>query len=163
MKLKIKKLHPDAVIPKYGTPGASGFDLVALGDVTIGPGETKMVKTGIAVEVPPGFELQVRPRSGISLKTPLRVANAPGTVDSDYRGECCVILTNVSGVSNITMSRTDGLLVDISFRAPILMEIKKGERIAQGVICPVLQVEFEEVEELSDTSRGADGFGSTGK
>jgi dUTP pyrophosphatase len=96
MKLKIKKLHPDAVIPKYGTPGASGFDLVAIEPYVIGPGQTALIKTGLAVAVEPGYELQVRPRSGISFKTTLRVANSPGTVDSDFRGEVCVIMTNIA-------------------------------------------------------------------
>lgn len=152
MKVKIKKLHPDAVVPKYAKPGDSGFDFVALEDTMIGPGETKLVKTGIAVEIPEGFELQVRPRSGTSLKTPLRVANAPGTVDSGYRGECCVILTNTAvGEYDSNNHHTNTQF------------IKKGDRIAQGVICPVIRAEFEEVEELSDSERGTGGFGSTGK
>jgi dUTP pyrophosphatase len=92
--------------------------------------------------VPAGYELQVRPRSGTSLKTGLRVANAPGTVDSDYRGEVCVIMTNTGDQ---------------------MYYINKGDRIAQGVICPVFQVEFEETDTLDDTSRGSNGFGSTGK
>lgn len=145
MKVKIKKLHPDAVIPKYAKDGDSGFDFVALEETEIYPGETKLVKTGIAVEIPVGFELQVRPRSGTSLKTPLRVANAPGTVDSGYRGECCVIMTHIGAY-------------DVN---PFI--IKKGDRIAQGVICPVIRAEFELVEELSDSERGSGGFGSTGK
>jgi dUTP pyrophosphatase len=144
MKVQIKKLSPDAVIPEYKTSGASGFDLVALEDIEILPGETKMIKTGLAFSVPEGFELQVRPRSGTSLKTPLRVANSPGTVDSDYRGECCVIMTNTS-------------------KMLITQCIKKGDRVAQGVICPVVRAEFEVVEDLSETVRGAGGFGSTGK
>lgn len=149
MNVKIKRLHPDAVIPKYATPGAAGFDLVAIETVTIRPGETLLVKTGIAVEIPQGYELQVRPRSGTSLKTPLRVANAPGTVDSDYRGEVCVIMTN-----------THYDCINTEFGQ---FHFHKGERIAQGVICPVIQANFEEVTELSDTSRGTGGFGSTGK
>jgi dUTP pyrophosphatase len=158
MKVKIKKLHPDAVIPEYKTAGASGFDLVALEDTLVMPGETKMVKTGIAVEVPEGYELQVRPRSGTSLKTPLRVANSPGTVDSDYRGECCVIMTNM-GVA-MSLDNTPGK-TRLSMSASQM--IKKGDRIAQGVICPVVHVEFEEVQELSDSIRGSSGFGSSGK
>lgn len=156
MKLKVKKLHPDAVVPEYKTAGASGFDLVALEDTEIYPGQTLMVKTGIAVEVPEGYELQVRPRSGTSLKTPLRVANSPGTVDSDYRGECCVIMTN----TQLALEKNHPLAHTIA-NGP--QQIKKGERIAQGVICPVMRVEFELVEELSDSTRGAGGFGSTGK
>ena len=147
MNVKIKKLSPDAVIPRYATLGAAGFDLVAVEDVQLFGGQTKLVKTGLAVELPMGFEMQVRPRSGTSLKTPLRVANAPGTVDCDYRGEVCVIITN-------TLAPNGDLA---------LVEIKKGERIAQGVICAVEHAEFVEVEELSGTARGAGGFGSTGK
>lgn len=150
MKVKIKKLHPDAVIPKYATPGAAGFDLVALEDVEILPGCTRLVKTGLSVEIPTGYELQVRPRSGTSLKTALRVANAPGTVDSDYRGEVCVIMSNTN------------VYQGIDYKAKV-ENIKKGDRIAQGVICPVFQAEFEVVEDLSVTDRGAGGFGSTGK
>lgn len=146
MKIRIKKLHEDAVIPKYATNGSSGFDLVALEDVRFDPGETKLVKTGLAIDVGYGYELQVRPRSGLSLKTPLRVANSPGTVDSDYRGEVCVIISNT--ISNKGYE-------------PYL--IKKGDRIAQGVVCPVVQADIEVVDYLDDTARGAGGFGSSGK
>jgi dUTP pyrophosphatase len=142
MKLKIKKLNQDAQIPKYATPGSAGFDLAAIQQIEIAPGETELVKTGLAVAVPHGFELQVRPRSGTSLKTGLRVANAPGTVDSDYRGEVCVIMTNIGNTTQI---------------------INAGDRIAQGVICPVYQIEFEETDTLDDTQRGSNGFGSTGQ
>ena len=156
MKLKIKKLYPDAVIPKYQTKGASGFDLHALEDITILPGETKLVKTGLSVAVEEGYELQVRPRSGLSLKTPLRVANSPGTVDSDYRGEVCVIINNTMEplMREYTPEEDDRQTFSL---------IKKGDRIAQGVICPVLQVEFEEVDNLDETDRGSGGYGSTGK
>lgn len=152
MQVKIKKLHPDAVIPKYATSGSSGFDLVAIEDVELKPGETKLVKTGLAVDVGAGWELQVRPRSGVSLKTSLRVANAPGTVDSDYRGEVCVIMTNNS------FPIVEGAMI-----TKVIHNIKKGERIAQGVVCAVEQAEFVEVESLDDTSRATGGFGSTGK
>lgn len=155
MKLQIKKLHADAVIPKYQTKGASGFDLHALEDVDIEPGQTKLVKTGLAVAVQEGYELQVRPRSGVSLKTPLRVANAPGTVDSDYRGEVCVIVTN-------TQSIFPGLVPGVAVGIDLAQHIKKGDRIAQGVVCPVVQAEIEQVPELDETVRGSGGFGSTG-
>lgn len=148
MKIRIKKLHPDAVTPKYATNGSSGFDLVALEDVTLELGQTKLVKTGLAVDVGPGYELQVRPRSGLSLKTPLRVANSPGTVDSDYRGEVCVIMTNSAGYQPAGYGS---------------VTIKKGDRIAQGVVCPVMQADIEVVDYLDETDRGAGGFGSTGK
>lgn len=152
MKIRIKKLHPDAVTPKYATNGSSGFDLVALEDVEIAAGETKLVKTGLAVDVGYGYELQVRPRSGLSLKTPLRVANSPGTVDADYRGEVCVIVTN---------SETRRYLPSGELTTTYTYWIKKGDRIAQGVVCPIIQVEFEEVESLENTERGSGGFGST--
>lgn len=149
MKVRIKKLHPDAVVPKYATKSASGFDLVAIEDQTIYPGCTNLVKTGLAVSIPEGYELQIRPRSGLSLKTNLRVANSPGTVDADYRGEVCVIMHNAAVYQGIDyMQKCE--------------HIKRGERIAQGVICPVQQVDFEEVQELDETNRGSGGFGSTG-
>lgn len=151
MKIRIKKLHEDAVIPKYATNGSSGFDLVALEDVSIAPGETKLVKTGLAVDVGPGYELQVRPRSGLSLKTPLRVANAPGTVDADYRGEVCIIMTNIATASSPSDAWTKGY------------KVTKGERVAQGVVCPVVQADIEVVDYLDETDRGSGGFGSTGK
>jgi dUTP pyrophosphatase len=147
MKVKIKKLHPDAQIPKYAHLGDSGFDLVAIEDVSFNGGETRLVRTGLAISVGSGYELQVRPRSGLSLKTPLRVANSPGTVDSSYLGEICVIVTN-----------TDPPL-DSRYSSRY---IKKGDRIAQGVVCPVERVEFEEVESLDETERGDGAFGSTG-
>ena len=151
MKIKIKKLHPDAVIPQYATAGSSGFDLVALEDVSFKPGETKLVKTGLSVDVGPGYELQIRPRSGLSLKTALRVANAPGTVDSDYRGEVCVIMTH------------SGSYIPTAHGKEYTIEsIVKGGRIAQGVVCAVEQAEIEVVESLDETDRGAGGFGSTG-
>lgn len=143
MKIRIKKLHPDAVTPQYQTNGSSGFDLVAIEDVAIKSGETKLVRTGLAVDVGYGYELQVRPRSGLSLKSPLRVANSPGTVDADYRGEIGVIMTNIS-------------ILEFAWK------ISKGDRIAQGVVCPVVQADIEVVEYLDETKRGSGGFGSTG-
>mgnify|MGYP000884084635 CR=1 FL=1 len=140
--VKIKKLHPDAIIPTYGSKYAAGFDFYALEDIVILPGETNLVKTGIAMAIPEGYEIQVRPRSGMSLNTSFRVANAPGTIDSDYRGECCVIGNNI-GI------------------APYV--ITKGSRIAQGVLSKIPQANFQVVEDLNDTERGQGGFGSTGK
>lgn len=153
MKIRIKKLHVDAVIPKYATPGSSGFDLVSLEFVSLRPGETRLVKTGLAIDVGPGYELQVRPRSGLSLKTRLRVANSPGTVDSDYRGEVCVIMHNSASEGDELGNGHSGHME----------YIEKGDRIAQGVVVAVEQAEIEVVESLEDTARGAGGFGSTGK
>lgn len=147
----VKKLHPDAIIPKYQTAGASGFDLHALEDVLLMPGETHLVRTGLSFEIPPNTELQIRPRSGLSAKTKLRIANAPGTVDEDYRGELKVIIEN-------TTSRYFGIVPN-SFGG---IEIKKGDRIAQAVLCPIIRALIEEVTEINETSRGNGGFGSTG-
>jgi dUTP pyrophosphatase len=151
MRVRFKLLHPDAKLPAYATAGASGFDLVAIEDVEINRGETVLVKTGLSVEVPEGFEMQIRPRSGLSLKTPLRVANSPGTVDSDYRGEVGVILTNIAVYE-----------ID-NYGNSTKQKIKKGDRIAQGVICPVVRADFVIVQEHTETIRGSGGFGSTGK
>ena len=151
MDIKIKKLRPDAVIPQYAYPGSSGFDLVAIEDYIVYPGHTVLVKTGLAFSVPVGFELQVRPRSGLSLKTKLRICNSPGTVDSFFHGEVCVIIENIQEPFSYGGVRTPPY------------EIKKGDRIAQGVICPVYQANFVEVEDLGESERGTNGFGSSGK
>lgn len=176
--VKIKRLHPDAVIPQYATELAAGFDLVAVEDVVIAPGETKLVPIGFAVEIPEGFEMQIRPRSGVTLKTMLRVGNAPGTIDADFRGEVKVIVDNVAlaklqvgsdgrmgpSFEYVTVfhdvegsrKRADGLTPDGTYL------IRKGDRIAQGVIAPVYRADFIEVDELGETERGGGGFGSTG-
>lgn len=146
VRLAFKKLDPDAVIPSYKSTGAAGFDLTALEDVYIYPGHTALVRTGLAVEVPEGFELQVRPRSGLSLTTKLRVGNSPGTIDSDYRGEIKVILENTDFIGSHTI--------------PTM--VKKGDRIAQGVLIGLPKVIIVEEDTLSDTERGDKGFGSTG-
>jgi dUTP pyrophosphatase len=142
MVLKIKKLNPDAIIPAYQSEEAAGFDLHSIEDVILKPGERKLIKTGLAFEIEKGFEIQIRPRSGLAYKHGITVLNSPGTIDSDYRGEIKVLLINLGNES---------------------FEIKKGDRIAQAVVAPVVQAEFEEVEILSDTKRGSGGFGSTGK
>lgn len=141
MQVKLKKLHPEAKIPSYQSKGASGFDFCSIEKKVIKAGEWELVKTGLAFEIAEGYELQVRPRSGLALKNGISVLNSPGTVDSDYRGEICVILINHSKVD---------------------FSIEVGDRIAQGVIAKVEQVGFELVENLSDTQRGEGGFGSSG-
>lgn len=143
MKIKIKKTHQDAIIPAYQTAGASGFDMHSVQEYKVYAGQVLLVDTGVAFEIPEGYELQVRPRSGLSFKTPLRIANSPGTVDADFRDSIKVIIENRSDNEEYT--------------------IKKGERIAQGIICPVIQAKFVEADDLSDTVRGTSGFGSTGK
>lgn len=171
INVKVRKLHDDAVIPRYATDGASGFDLVAVEDVVIAPGETKLVRTGLAFEIPPGYEMQIRPRSGISLKTKLRVANSPGTIDEDFRGEVCVIVDNTHetdfwGDYAHQPDLIDGnsLSWDIGVAYSInTYLIRKGDRIAQGVIVPVVRANFEVADgELTETGRGAGSFGSTG-
>lgn len=157
MIVKIKKLHEDAIIPEYQTEGAAGFDLHALETTDIYAGQTVLVRTGLAFEIPKGYELQIRPRSGMSLTTKLRVANSPGTVDADYRGEVCIIMENIEP----TLVTVDGGVEDVSFKYGTFVE--KGERIAQAVLKRVERADFIVVEELSDTKRGSGGFGSSGK
>jgi dUTP pyrophosphatase len=142
MKLKIKKLNPEAIIPAYQTKEAAGFDLHSIENVILKPGERKLIGTGLAFEIEYGYEVQIRPRSGLAYKHGITVLNSPGTIDSDYRGEIKVLLINHSNEE---------------------FEIKKGDRIAQAVVAPVIQAEIVEVEELSSTKRGEGGFGSTGK
>lgn len=139
MQVKIKKLHSDAQIPAYAKPGDSGFDLSAAEPLGIGPYESAIVKTGLAFEIPEGYELQVRPRSGVTTKTDLRVQL--GTVDSGFRGEVGIIVDNNSGS---------------------YFPVPKGYRLAQGVICPVQRAEFIESDDLSPTERDTGGFGHTG-
>jgi dUTP pyrophosphatase len=133
-------------LPTYGTPGAAGMDLRAAiaedAPITLAPGERAMVPTGLSIAVPEGFEAQVRPRSGLAVKHGISCVNTPGTIDSDYRGEVHVVLINL-GQEPFTLRR--------------------GERIAQMVIAAYARVEWEEVEALTETARGAGGFGSTGR
>ncbi len=150
MDVKIKVLHKDAKIPAYQSEGASGFDLHALENYTIYSGQTELIRTGLAFEIPENTEIQIRPRSGLSLKSPLRIANSPGTIDEDFRGEVCIIMTNID---NTHLTQFPGNA----------MVITKGDRIAQGVLVPVLKASFEVVEELSNTVRGTNGLGSSGK
>ncbi|WP_205436991.1 dUTP diphosphatase [Helicobacter suis] len=141
VKLLLKKLHPEANLPAYQSVGASGFDLHALEDLIIAPKSVGLVKTGLAIGLEEGYEVQVRSRSGLALKHQIIVLNSPGTVDSDYRGELQIILMNLS---------------DTPFH------IHQGDRIAQGVLCQVVRADFKEVEQLDQTKRGAQGFGSSG-
>lgn len=144
LRTKIKRVR-DVELPRYAKPGDSGFDLVAAEDTIIWPGETKVVQTGLAFEIPPGYELQVRPRSGMTRNTKLRVVL--GTVDSGYRGEVGVLVDN------------NERPISLNMKAHV---IEKGTRIAQGVIAPVVTAHFVEVDELSKSDRGTGGFGSTG-
>ncbi|MBZ6022460.1 deoxyuridine 5'-triphosphate nucleotidohydrolase [Bacillus cereus] len=156
LRVKIKRVK-DVELPKYAREFDAGFDLVAAEDTVIYPGGTKVIPTGLAFEIPPGYELQVRPRSGISRKTFLRVVL--GTVDSGFRGEVGVIVSNTSYPGNTIAL---GINDDNEIYMNVKYEIKKGDRIAQGVIVPVVTAHFEEVDKLSESDRGTGGFGSTG-
>src|SRR5574344_722893 len=143
MKVKIinKSQHP---LPQYATPYSAGMDLRAnLSEpVVIKPLERKLIPTGVYIALPEGFEAQIRPRSGLALKHGVTVLNTPGTIDADYRGEICVILVNLSSEDFV---------------------INDGERVCQMVIAAYIHIDWKEVDELSDTERGAGGFGHTGK
>ncbi len=141
--VRLKRLpHGEGLaLPAYATSDAAGMDVLAAEDCVIAPGQRHAVATGLAVAIPQGYEIQVRPRSGLALKHGITVPNTPGTIDSDYRGELKVILIN-HGAGDFT--------------------IQRGDRIAQLVLAPVTQAAWEEVGELDTTTRGAGGFGSTG-
>lgn len=133
----------DLPLPRYMTPGAAGMDLQAAldADLVLAPGERRLVPTGLAIAVPPGYEAQVRPRSGLAYRDGLTLLNAPGTIDSDYRGEVQVLVVNLG-------------------QAPV--RLTRGDRVAQLVVAPVAACVWDEVATLPDTARGAGGFGSTG-
>ena len=144
VKVLVKKLNSKAQLPKYKTSGSSGMDLMALieNPIKIKPQESALIATGIAIDIPEGTEVQIRPRSGLAAKSSISVLNTPGTIDSDYRGEIKIILFN-HGKEDFTINNND--------------------RVAQMVLMPILKTEFEEVEDLPETLRGSEGFGSTGK
>jgi dUTP pyrophosphatase len=141
--VRLKRLpHGEGLeLPRYATQGAAGMDVLAAEDVTLAPGGRHAVATGLSVAIPPGYEIQVRPRSGLALKHGISVPNTPGTIDSDYRGELKVILINHGGEP---------------------FAIQRGDRVAQLVLAPVTLAEWDEVGDLDETARGAGGFGSTG-
>lgn len=141
LELKIRKINEEAKLPEYAHEGDAGLDLFSVDDITILPGESKLIKTGIQIELPRDTEAQVRPRSGLALKNQITVLNTPGTIDEGYRGEVGVILIN---------------------HGKEQFHVEKGMKIAQMVIKPVLKVTIKEVVELTDTTRGKGGFGSTG-
>jgi len=144
IEIKLSRLpHGEGLpLPRYATDYAAGLDIHAAEELALQPGQRHAVATGFAIEIPHGYEVQVRPRSGLALKHGITCLNTPGTIDSDYRGEVKVILANLG-------------------REPF--EIRRGERIAQLVPAAVLQAKLVEVEALADTARGAGGFGSTGR
>jgi len=143
IKILIKRLSKEVPLPKYETSGSSGMDLAAYINTTIAlePGKSVIVPTGLSLAIPEGFEVQIRPRSGLAAKKNITVLNTPGTIDADYRGEIKIILINHSNKEFI---------------------IDNGLRIAQMVVCPTMQAKLEEVDELNNTVRGKGGFGSTG-
>ena len=143
VKILIKKLNPSVQLPSYKTNGASGMDLMAFTEkpISLEPGKSCLVPTGLSVAFPEEYEIQIRPRSGLAAKNSISVLNTPGTIDSDYRGEIKVILINLGKNTFI---------------------IENNLRIAQMVVCPIIQAKLEDVKELSETTRGSDGFGSTG-
>ncbi len=142
-KILIKKLSEEAIIPKYETDGSSGMDICAniKKEIKIQSGDKALIPSGFSLSIPKGFEVQIRPRSGLAAKKGISVLNSPGTIDADYRGEIKIILINLSKEE---------------------FTVEKNMRIAQMVVAPIIQVNLEEVEELPKTSRGSGGFGSTG-
>lgn len=143
IKILIKKLTKEVKLPNYKTVGSSGMDIVANinNEITIQPGEKKLIPTGILIAIPNNYEVQIRPRSGLAIKNGISILNTPGTIDSDYRGEIKVILINLG---------------------KDIFKIKNGDRIAQMVLCPIVKAKFEEVDKLPNSLRGRGGFGSTG-
>jgi dUTP pyrophosphatase len=143
IEIRVRKLHPQAVVPAYMTEHAAGMDLCTVLDtpVLLSPGERTLLPTGLAMEIPPGYEGQVRPRSGLALNKGLALVNSPGTIDADYRGEIGIIIINHG-------------------QEPV--EFQSGDRIAQLIIAPVTQAVLVETIELSDSVRSCGGFGHTG-
>lgn len=139
--LKIQRIHPDAKLPEYAHPGDAGMDLFSIDETVIPPGESKLISTGIVIELPENTEAQIRPRSGLALKHRITVLNAPGTIDHGYRGPIGVILINHGKNS---------------------FKVEKNMKIAQMVIASVVTVQVEESAALTETRRGEGGFGSTG-
>jgi len=144
VKVLIKKLDPEIKLPEYKTDGASGMDLVAFikESLTIKPRTSSLIPTGISVAFSENYEIQIRPRSGLAAKNNISVLNTPGTVDSDYRGEIKIIIYNHGNNDFI---------------------VNNGDRIAQMILAPIVKMELEETDNLPETVRGKDGFGSTGK
>ncbi len=158
----IEICREDAVLPKYANPGDAGMDVYAAVEVVIGPGETAVVPTGLKLAIPEGYEIQVRPRSGLSLKTPLRLPNSPGTIDSGYRDELGIIVNNISDGSSPDNSEKPYTLDEKGNKKGTYI-IRKGDRIAQIVLQEVPRIVFTKVAAVKDigNDRGG-GFGSTG-
>ena len=144
VKILVKKFDKNIRLPTYKTSGSSGMDLMAYikNKITINPGKTVLIPSGIAIAIPKNYEVQIRPRSGLAAKKGISILNTPGTIDSDYRGEIKIILINLSKKTFV---------------------VKSGDRVAQMVLCPVSKGKLQEVKNLPKTVRGKRGFGSTGK
>ena len=140
--VRIEKLDSHAIIPTYAHSDDACCDLYIVEDYTIRKGQRRLLRTGIAVEIPTGYEIQIRPRSGLAFKHGLTLVNAPGTIDAQYRNEIMLLIINLG-------------------RSPV--SLRRGDRVAQMCIKPVYKMEFEEVDKLSDSDRGLGGWGSTGK
>jgi len=145
MKIRFRKMFTDVNVPSYKSEGAAGMDIEAYEDAIIEPNCQKSVRTGIQVEIPEGYEIQIRPRSGLAFNYGISITNSPGTIDSDYRGELIICLRNNKV---------------IPWNA---YKVKKGDRIAQLIVNKIEQAEIDVVEDLVETKRGENGFGSTGK
>ena len=141
MMVKFRRIDPAAMLPSYAHPGDAGMDIRSIEDLVIDPGARKLVRTGLVMMLPPGYEAQVRPRSGLALRNGVTVLNTPGTIDEGYRGEVGVVLANFGSEP---------------FR------VEKGSKIAQIVVAPCTRAEIEETVEIDSTERGEGGFGSTG-
>ena len=141
MTVKFRKIDPDAVLPSYAHPGDAGMDVRSVEALEIAPGGRHLVRTGLVMMLPPGYEAQVRPRSGLALKSGVTVLNTPGTIDEGYRGEVGVILVN---------------------HGEKPFSVERGMKVAQIVVAPVVRAEIAETDETDATARGAGGFGSTG-
>jgi dUTP pyrophosphatase len=168
INVKIKRLHPDAVIPQYATDLAAGFDLVSVEDAVIAPGETQKIPLGLAFEIPPGYVMLVCMRSGIALKTALRQPNGIGVIDADYRGEVAMMFDNIAVGHDVPV--TDDLVFYVNGNCRMARSdeinssyiIRKGDRVCQAFIIPYPRVNFEVVTELAESERGNNGFGSSG-
>lgn len=159
-EIYIEKICEDAILPSYAHDGDAGMDLYSVEDVVIEPGQTVLVKTGLKMAIPVGMEVQIRPRSGISLNTPLRIPNAPGTIDSGYRGEICVILENTSVGTSV-----EGQVFSLKDKGNHkgTYKIAKGDRVAQMVVASYVKADFRLVSDVSVIGNDrAGGFGSTG-
>ncbi len=177
VKVYIMRCHENASLPFYAKPGDAGMDITAAGEVILAPGETKLVPTGLKVAIPEGYEIQVRPRSGLSLNTPLRIPNSPGTIDAGYRDEICIILSNTSGnggeiarcpseeeENSEEITEIPTYSISTKGNKSGNYRIQAGDRIAQIVLQKVPRISWNETESVMDigNNRGG-GFGSTGE